>query len=120
MVGIRGIETKTEITHTFEMMNRMIRIFHEESDRCVTGLSPLVLCPVPGHTALPEMYRGGLSPLSLLEEWGDFDQFDFHTPWVSDECYKLTNEFRENLPCNSGIVTMGGGCYRCEVGSSLG
>lgn len=65
MVGIPGIETKTEITHTFEMMNRMIGIFHEEGDRCVTGLSPLVLCPYPGNTALLEMYRGGLSAAIL-------------------------------------------------------
>ena len=56
---------------------------------------------------LSPLYRGaieaGFPKLSLLEEWGDFDQFDFHTLWVSDGCYELTKEFREKLPCNSGM-----------------
>ena len=65
MVGIPGIDTKTEIAHTFEMMKRMIDIFHEESDRCVTGLSPLVFCPVSRHPALPEVHRGGIFAAKL-------------------------------------------------------
>ena len=31
MVGIPGIETKTEIMYTFEMMKRMIEIFHKKA-----------------------------------------------------------------------------------------
>ncbi len=121
MVGIPGIETKTEIAHTFEMMNRMIGIFHEESDLAKLDFLLSFFVPYPGTPLYRKCIDVGFPPLSLLEEWGDFDQFDFHTPWVSDECYKLTNEFRANLPCNSGMsYDEWNEYYRCEVRPNLG
>ncbi len=103
MVGIPGIDTKTEIAHTFEMMNRMIDIFHEESDLAKLDFLLSFFVPYPGTPLYQRCIEVGFLQLNSLEEWGDFDQFDFHTPWVSDGCYELTKEFREKLPCNSGM-----------------
>ena len=103
MVGIPGIDTKTEIVHTFEMISRMINIFHEESDLEKLDFLLSFFVPYPGTPLYQKCIDVGFSPLFLLEEWGDFDQFDFHTPWVSDGCYELTKDFRENLPCNSDM-----------------
>ncbi|MEA1945266.1 MAG: radical SAM protein [Euryarchaeota archaeon] len=103
MVGIPGIDTETEMRYTFEMMNRMIEIFHEKSDLSKLDFLLSFFVPYPGTPLYQRCIEVGFPPLQLLEEWGDFDQFDFHTPWVSDECYELTKDFRERLPCNSGM-----------------
>ena len=103
MVGIPGMETATEIAWTFEMMNRMITVFHEESDLAKLDFLRSFFVPYPGTPLYRSCIEMGFPPLDSLEEWGDLDQFDFHTPWVSDACYELTKEFREKLPCNSGM-----------------
>ena len=69
MVGIPGIETKTEITHTFEMMNRMIGIFHEESDLAKLDFLLSFFVPYPGTPLYRKCIEVGFPPLSSLEEW---------------------------------------------------
>ncbi len=121
MVGIPGIDTKTEIAHTFEMMKRMIDIFHEESDLAKLDFLLSFFVPYPGTPLYQRCIEVGFLQLNSLEEWGDFDQFDFHTPWVSDGCYELTKEFREKLPCNSGMdYDEWNEYYRSEVRPRLG
>ncbi len=121
MVGIPGIDTKTEIAYTFEMMKRMIDIFHEESDLAKLDFLLSFFVPYPGTPLYQRCIEVGFPKLSLLEEWGDFDQFDFHTPWVSDACYELTKEFREKLPCNSGMDYDGWNeYYQSDVRPRLG
>jgi len=44
----------------------------------------------------------GMQPLTTLEDWGDFDQFDFKAPWMPQEYYDLVLEFRGAMPWNSG------------------
>ncbi|MDD5473369.1 MAG: hypothetical protein PHU34_04375, partial [Candidatus Methanoperedens sp.] len=37
-----------------------------------------------------------------LEDWGDFDQFDFKAPWYPREYYDIVKDFRAGMPWNSG------------------
>ncbi len=43
-----------------------------------------------------------MKPLDTLEDWGNFDQFDFKAPWMPQEYFDLVRDFRAGMPTNSG------------------
>ena len=102
MVGIPGIDTKEEIRRTFEEIHKMISVYGEQDRLEHMDILLSFFTPYP-HTKLYQTgLENGLEPLNTLEDWGDFDQFDFKAPWMPDKYYDLVKEFRDGMPWNSG------------------
>jgi anaerobic magnesium-protoporphyrin IX monomethyl ester cyclase len=102
MVGIPGVDTKEEIRSTFNEIHRIICAYGEKDRLEHMDILLSFFTPYP-HTRLYETaLENGLKPLDTLEEWGDFDQFDFKAPWMRQEYFDLVREFRAGMPMNSG------------------
>jgi len=100
MVGIPGMDTEKEIKSTLDEIHKIICAYSSRLVHMDILLS--FFTPYP-HTKLYETsIENGLKPLDTLEEWGDFDQFDFRAPWMPQELFELVREFRAGMPWNSG------------------
>lgn len=103
MVGIPGVDSKEEVKRTFEEIHNIIYAYGISGKLKHMDILLSFFTPYP-HTKLYDAsVRHGLKPLDTLEEWGDFDQFDFKAPWFPDELYNITKEFRAGMPMNSGF-----------------
>lgn len=102
MVGIPGVDAKEEVAKTFEEIHNIISAYGKIGKLKHMDILLSFFTPYP-HTKLYEAsIRHGLRPLDTLEDWGDFDQFDFKAPWFPDELFDLTRDFRAGMPMNSG------------------
>ncbi|KAB2944237.1 MAG: Fe-S oxidoreductase [Candidatus Methanoperedens nitroreducens] len=102
MVGIPGMDAKEEVTRTFEEINKIISAYGKMGKLKHMDILLSFFTPYP-HTKLYEAsVKNGLKPLNTLEDWGDFDQFDFKAPWFSQEYFDITRDFRAGMPMNSG------------------
>ena len=102
MVGIPGIDTMEEVKRTFKAINRMISIYGEQDRLEHIDILLSFFTPYPRTRLYDTAIRHGLVRLTTLEEWGDFDQFDFKAPWMPQELYDLVLELRAGMPWNSG------------------
>ena len=102
MVGIPGVDAKEEVTRTFEEIHGIISAYGKTGKLKHMDILLSFFTPYP-HTKLYETsIKNGLKPLNTLEEWGDFDQFDFKAPWFSQEYFYIVRDFRAGMPMNSG------------------
>ncbi|MCZ7393847.1 MAG: radical SAM protein [Candidatus Methanoperedens sp.] len=102
MVGIPGMDAKEEVKSTFNEIHRIICAYGEKGRLSHLDILLSFFTPYP-HTPLYEAsLKYGLKPLDTLEEWGDFDQFDFKAPWFPEEYFDIVKEFRDGMPWNSG------------------
>jgi radical SAM superfamily enzyme YgiQ (UPF0313 family) len=102
MVGIPGVDLKKEIKSTLNEIHKMISVYGEQDRLEHMDILLSFFTPYP-HTKLYDAgVENGMLPLNTLEEWGDFDQFDFKAPWYPQEYYDLVLEFRGGMPWNSG------------------
>lgn len=102
MVGIPGVDTKEEVRTTFNEIHKMICVYGEQGRLEHIDILLSFFTPYP-HTSLYDTsLKYGLKPLKSLEEWGDFDQFDFKAPWFPHEYFDMVKEFRAAMPWNSG------------------
>lgn len=102
MVGIPGMDAKEEMIRTFEEINGIITAYGKMGKLSHMDILLSFFTPYP-HTKLYDTsIRNGLKPLDTLEDWGDFDQFDFKAPWYPQEYFDLVKEFRAGMPMNSG------------------
>lgn len=102
MVGIPGVDTKNEIKSTLEAIHSMISVYGERGRLEHMDILLSFFVPYPGTRLYEVGLDHGMQPLATLEEWGDFDQFDFKAPWMPQEYYDLVLEFRAGMPWNSG------------------
>ncbi|MCX9085292.1 MAG: radical SAM protein [Candidatus Methanoperedens sp.] len=101
MVGIPGMDAKEEMIRTFEEINSIISGFGKIGKLEHMDILLSFFTPYP-HTKLYDAStRNGMKPLETLEDWGDFDQFDFKAPWYPQEYFDLVKEFRAGMPMNS-------------------
>jgi anaerobic magnesium-protoporphyrin IX monomethyl ester cyclase len=115
MVGVPGIDTKREVKLTFEAIHGMISVYGREDRLDHMDILLSFFTPYPGTRLYDVAVKCGLQQLSTLEEWGDFDQFDFKAPWMPSELYDLVLEFRDGMPWNSGC----GFQEWCEIYSGI-
>ncbi len=102
MVGIPGVDAKKEVKSTLNEIHKIIYAYGEKGKPEHVDILLSFFTPYP-NTKLYEMaLENGLKPLDTLEDWGDFDQFDFKAPWFPDVYFNLVREFRDGLPSNSG------------------
>ncbi len=102
MVGILGVDTKEEVRATFNEIHKMICVYGEQGRLSHMDILLSFFTPYP-HTSLYDTsLKYGLKPLNTLEDWGDFDQFDFKAPWFPQEYFDIVKEFRAGMPWNSG------------------
>lgn len=102
MVGIPGVDAKEEVNRTFAEIHEIISAYGKAGKLSHMDILLSFFTPYP-HTKLYEAsIENGLKPLNTLEEWGDFDQFDFKAPWFPQEYFDITREFRRGMPMNSG------------------
>jgi radical SAM superfamily enzyme YgiQ (UPF0313 family) len=102
MVGIPGMDAKEEMIRTFEEINGIISAYGKMGKLSHMDILLSFFTPYP-HTKLYDVsVKNGLKPLDTLEDWGDFDQFDFKAPWYSQEYFDMVKEFRAGMPMNSG------------------
>ncbi|HEY9205033.1 MAG TPA: radical SAM protein [Candidatus Methanoperedens sp.] len=102
MVGIPGVDVKEEVGKTLEEIQRIICAYGEHGRLDHMDILLSFFTPYP-HTKLYETaLENGLKPLDTLEDWGDFDQFDFKAPWMPQEYFELVRDFRAGMPSNSG------------------
>lgn len=100
MVGIPGVNAREEVRTTFDEIHKMICAYGERLAHMDILLS--FFTPYPNTPLYDEAVKHGLKPLDSLEDWGDFDQFDFKAPWFPQEYFDLVKEFRAGMPWNSG------------------
>ncbi len=102
MVGIPGMDAKEEVKSTFNEIHQIICAYGEQGKLSHLDILFSFFTPYP-HTPLYETsLKYGLKPLDTLEDWGDFDQFDFKAPWLPLEYFDIVKEFRDGMPWNSG------------------
>jgi radical SAM superfamily enzyme YgiQ (UPF0313 family) len=102
MVGIPGMDAKEEVKTTFNEIHRIICAYGEKGRLSHLDILLSFFTPYP-HTPLYETsLKYGLKPLDTLEDWGDFDQFDFKAPWFPQVYFDIVKEFRDGMPWNSG------------------
>jgi radical SAM superfamily enzyme YgiQ (UPF0313 family) len=102
MVGIPGVDTEEEVRSTFNEIHKIICAYGKIERLQHLDILLSFFTPYP-HTSLYETsLKNGLKPLNTLEEWGDFDQFDFKAPWFPQDYFDLVKEFRGGMPWNSG------------------
>jgi len=100
MVGIPGLDTKEEIKNTFNEIHNIICAYGERLAHMDILLS--FFTPYPNTKLYGTSLKYGLKPLNKLEDWGDFDQFDFRAPWLPSGYFDIVKEFRDAMPWNSG------------------
>ena len=77
---------------------RMISIYGEQGRLEHIDILLSFFTPCPRTRLYDTAIRHGLARLTTLEEWGDFDQFDFKAPWMPQELYDLVLELRAGMP----------------------
>lgn len=92
MVGIPGVDAMEEVKRIFEAIHRMISVYGEQERLDHIDILLSFFTPYPRTKLYDTAIRHGLAPLNTLEEWGDFDQFDFKAPWMPQELYDLVLE----------------------------
>lgn len=102
MVGIPGVDTHEEVSSTLAAIHNMISVYGEQDRLEHMDILLSFFVPYPGTRLYDVGIENGMHPLTTLEEWGDFDQFDFKAPWMPQEYYDLVLEFRNAMPWNSG------------------
>lgn len=111
MVGIPGVDAQEEARSTFSEIHRIICAYGEKEKLDHLDVLLSFFTPYPNTPLYETSIKHGLKPLNTLEEWGDFDQFDFKAPWFKQELFELVKEFRAGMPWNSG----GGFNEWCEL-----
>ncbi len=102
MVGIPGVDAREEVRSTFNEIHKMICVYGEQGRLAHMDILLSFFTPYP-HTSLYDIsLKYGLKPMNTLEEWGNFDQFDFKATWFPQEYFDLVREFRAGMPWNSG------------------
>ncbi len=102
MVGIPGVDAGEEVKSTLAEIHKIICAYGEAGKLDHMDILLSFFTPYP-HTKLYEAaLKNGMEPLTTLEDWGDFDQFDFKAPWFPKEYFDIVKEFREAMPGNSG------------------
>ncbi len=102
MVGIPGVDVREEVISTFNEIHNIIRAYGERGGLEHLDILLSFFVPYP-HTPLYETsLKYGMKPLDKLEDWGDFDQFDFKAPWFPQEFFDIVKDFRAGMPWNSG------------------
>lgn len=103
MVGIPGVNTKEEVRTTFNEIHKMICVYGEQGRLPHMDILLSFFTPYPNTPLYEASIKNGLKPLDTLEDWGDFDQFDFKAPWFPQEYFDIVKEFRAGMPWNSGF-----------------
>ncbi len=98
MVGIPSIYAMDAAKCNFKAINRMISIYDEQDRLEHINILLSFFTPCPLTRRYDTAIRHGLIRLTTLEEWGDFDQFDFNTPWTSKKLCGLVLELRSGTP----------------------
>jgi radical SAM superfamily enzyme YgiQ (UPF0313 family) len=102
MVGTPGVDAEEEVRSTLNEIHRIICAYGESGRLEHMDILLSFFTPYP-HTRLYETsIKNGMEPLNTLEDWGDFDQFDFKAPWLPKVYFDLVREFRAGMPWNSG------------------
>ncbi len=102
MVGIPGVDAEEEVKSTFNEIHNIICSYGKLGRLEHLDILLSFFTPYP-HTSLYETsLKYGMEPLNNLEDWGDFDQFDFKAPWLPQEYFDMVREFRAGMPWNSG------------------
>ncbi len=102
MLGIPGVDSKGEIKSTFKGIHEIICAYGKRGRLEHLDILLSFFTPYPNTPLYETSLKCGLKPLNTLEEWGDFDQFDFKAPWLKKEYFELVKEFRAGMPWNSG------------------
>lgn len=102
MVGIPGVDAGEEVRSTFREIHGIICAYGEKGKLDHLDILLSFFTPYPNTPLYETSIKHGLKPLNTLEEWGDFDQFDFKAPWFPEEYFNLVKEFRAGMPWNSG------------------
>ncbi len=100
MVGIPGVDSEEEVKRTLNEIHNIICAYKERLEHLDILLS--FFTPYPKTKLYETALEHGLKPLDSLEDWGDFDQFDFKAPWFPQEYFDIVREFRAGMPWNSG------------------
>ena len=102
MVGIPGVDSGEEVKRTLNEIHNIVYAYGKIGKLAHMDILLSFFVPYP-HTKLYETaLKNGLPPLDTLEDWGDFDQFDFRAPWFPQDYFDLVRDFRAGLPSNSG------------------
>ena len=102
MVGIPGVDAGEEVKSTLDEIHKIICAYGEPGRLDHMDILLSFFTPYP-HTKLYEAsLKNGLKPLTTLEDWGDFDQFDFKAPCFPREYFDIVKDFRDGMPGNSG------------------
>ena len=102
MVGIPGVDAKEEVISTLNEIHKIICAYGENGKLEHVDILLSFFTPYPNTKLYETALENGLKPLDTLEDWGDFDQFDFKAPWFPEEYFNLVRELRDGLPSNSG------------------
>ena len=102
MVGIPGVDVKEEVKSTLNEIHKIICAYGEPGRLAHMDVLLSFFTPYPRTKLYDTALKNGLKPLNTLEDWGDFDQFDFKAPWFPEEYFDLVREFRAGMPWNSG------------------
>ncbi len=102
MVGIPGVDAKEEVTRTFEEIHRIICAYGKVEKLKHMDILLSFFTPYPNTRLYEASIKNGLKPLKTLEDWGNFDQFNFKAPWFPQELFDLALDFRAGMPMNSG------------------
>ena len=102
MVGIPGMDAREEVRSTLEEIHGIIWAYGEQGRLKHMDILLSFFTPYPNTPLYETSVKNGLKSLNTLEEWGDFDQFDFKAPWFPTECFDIVREFRAGMPWNSG------------------
>ncbi len=99
---MRAVDELEAVKRTFKAIHSMISIYGEQDRLEHIDILLSFFTPYPRTRLYDTAIRHGLVRLTTLEEWGDFDQFDFKAPWMPRELYDLVLELRAGMPWNSG------------------
>ena len=102
MVGIPGVEAGKEVKSTLSEIHKIICAYGKHGRLAHMDILLSFYTPYPNTRLYDVSLEKGLKPLTSLEDWGDFDQFDFKAPWFPREYFDIVKDFRANMPWNSG------------------
>jgi anaerobic magnesium-protoporphyrin IX monomethyl ester cyclase len=102
MVGIPGVDAGKEVRSTLSEIHKIICSYGKHGRLKHMDILLSFYTPYPNTRLYDISLEKGLKPLTTLEDWGDFDQFDFKAPWFSGEYFDLVKDFRAHMPWNSG------------------
>lgn len=102
MVGIPGVDAREEVKNTFSEIHNIIKAYGKHGKLEHMDILLSFFTPYPNTPLYETSIKHGLPPLNTLEDWGDFDQFDFKAPWFPQKYFEVVKEFRAGMPWNSG------------------